>query len=97
MLGGAVTRGGHRTASVASLAAKENNIQKELAHLRLQADDLQLEHDIACIVRELRTGTFQQGEDVQGHGGGRLLPQPSDRQLLPQAFGSARNIMTHAG
>ena len=53
MLAGAVTRGGHRTASVASLAAKENTIQKELAHLRLQADDLQLEHDIASIVREL--------------------------------------------
>jgi len=53
MLGTAVARGGHRTASVASLAAKETVIQKELAHLRLQADDLQLEHDIAFIVREL--------------------------------------------
>ncbi len=53
MLGTAVTRGGHRTASVTSLARKEGAIQSELAHLRLQADDLQLEHDIAFIVREL--------------------------------------------
>ena len=52
-LPGSAAKGSGRSASVASLTAKQTSIQRELAALRSQTDDLELEADIAFIVKEL--------------------------------------------